>query len=110
VVYGLYVLSSVNHPVCHRRQRDAQGIIADLSARPRGARTTRLRRPRKSPLVKYSAFASTAFRTTFVTIAIRPFVGSGTEKVRPQILKNGKKDIFRAGAGQADRLVKEARS
>ncbi len=24
VVYGLYALSSVNHPVCHRRRRDAQ--------------------------------------------------------------------------------------
>ena len=29
--YGLYELSSVNHPVCHRRPRDAQGIIANLA-------------------------------------------------------------------------------
>ena len=31
VGYGLYELSSVNHPVCHRRPRDAQGIIANLA-------------------------------------------------------------------------------
>jgi hypothetical protein len=42
VVYGLYVLSPVNHSVCHRHQHDALGIIANLSARPWGARTTRL--------------------------------------------------------------------
>jgi hypothetical protein len=46
VVYGLYVLSSVNHPVCHRRPREACQLRLDLSARPWGARTTRLRRPR----------------------------------------------------------------
>jgi hypothetical protein len=31
VVYGLYALSPVNHPVCHRRPRDALGIIANLA-------------------------------------------------------------------------------
>ena len=49
--YGLYVISSVNHPVCHRNQRDALGIIADLAPDLWGARTTRFRRPRKKPLV-----------------------------------------------------------
>jgi hypothetical protein len=31
--YGLYALSPVNHPVCHRRPREACQLRLDLSAR-----------------------------------------------------------------------------
>ena len=51
MVYDLYALSSVNHPVCHRRRRDALSIVGNLAPDLWGARTTRLRRPRIVPLV-----------------------------------------------------------
>jgi hypothetical protein len=49
--YGLCVLSSVNHPVCHRRPSRSFQLRWDLAPRPWGARTTRLRRTRSVPLV-----------------------------------------------------------
>jgi hypothetical protein len=57
VVYGLYALSSVNHPVCHRHRRDAIRIVAnlapdlgapgphDFAVRLRGARQQPHKRP-----------------------------------------------------------------
>ena len=53
----------------------------ELGAGPWGARTTRLRRP-QSRRSSVSTFTSTAFRTTFVTIAIRPSPArNGTKEI-----------------------------
>jgi len=77
VVYGLYALSPVNHSVCHRHRRDAQ------ASSPTWRQTLGRQDHTISPSVKerrssVSAFTSTAFRSTFVTIAIRPLCRRGT--------------------------------
>ncbi len=59
VVYGLYVLSSVNLADCHRRPSEACQLRLDLSASLWGARTTRFRRPRMGR-TSIGAFPSTA--------------------------------------------------
>jgi hypothetical protein len=71
VVYGLYVISSVNLAVCHRRLREACELRLDLSASLWGARTTRFHRPHRRR-TSDGTFASTAFRTTFVTTRNAP--------------------------------------
>src|SRR5262249_15910080 len=48
VVYGLYALSPVNHPVCHRRRPRCASIVANLAPDLWGARTTRFRSSAKS--------------------------------------------------------------
>jgi hypothetical protein len=65
MVYGLYALSSVNHPVCHRRRLDALGIVGNLSARSLGRQDHTISPSALAPLVKYSTFTSTAFRLAF---------------------------------------------
>jgi len=71
VAYGLYALSSVNHSVCHRRQRDANAS-SPTWRQPLGRQdhTT-------SPYAKAAARQSAPSRPpqprlTFVTTAIRP--------------------------------------
>jgi hypothetical protein len=70
--YGLYALSSVNHPVCHRHRRDARSIVGNLAPDLWGARTTRLRRPRSAPLVNRHLRVHRIPASRVVTSAIRP--------------------------------------
>jgi hypothetical protein len=75
VGYGLYALSSVNHPVCHRHRHDALGIVANLApdlGAP-GPHDFAVRKGRRSSV---SAFASTAFRSTFRDDAYAPRAGA----------------------------------
>jgi hypothetical protein len=92
VVYGLYVLSSVNHPVCHRRRREASQLRYDLApdlgapgphdfARPRMRRSSstapsrpphpRLARrdDRDAPLLLEAGWARGYFRFTEISRA-----------------------------------------
>jgi hypothetical protein len=75
-VYDLYALSSVNHPVCHRRRPRCARHLRQLGARPWGARTTRLRRPQRAPLVSQRV---RVHRVPFVTTAIRPLCRGGMQ-------------------------------
>jgi hypothetical protein len=63
--YGLYALSPVNHPVCHRHQRDARSIIANLSARSLGRQDHTTSPSAKVPLVSQHHRVHRNFRTTF---------------------------------------------
>jgi len=56
--------------------REACQLRWDLSASLWGARTTRFRRP-QACRTSDGIFASTAFRTTFVTTRNAPLIGSG---------------------------------
>ena len=70
VVYGLYAISSVNHPVCHRRRPRCEKHRRQLGAKDLGRQdhaTSPSARDRRSSV---SALTSTASR--LVTIAIRP--------------------------------------
>ena len=74
MVYGLYVLFSVNHCVCHRRPRVAFGAISENLAPNMGAPEPHdfaVRGQRRSSV---SASTSTAFRSAFVTTRT-PLIG-----------------------------------
>jgi hypothetical protein len=95
--FTAYTCSSVNHSVCHRRLRKAcqLSVLLGLSARPRGARTTRFRRTqmRRS---SHDTPTSTAFRTTFVTTRT-PLSSARNGSTIRQIRNSENKNIFAAG-------------
>jgi len=65
MVYGLYELSSVNHPVCHRRPRDAQA----------SSRTWRRTLGRQDHTTSPSVNESRSSDSTFTSTASPPHVG-----------------------------------
>jgi hypothetical protein len=100
VVYGLYELSSVNLRLPPSPSRSFSAIREGLA--PALARQDHTTSPSVSMLHVSSIFASTAFRSTFVTIAIRPLCQCGTGRVKPQFSEKRKANIFRARAGQTE--------
>ena len=71
VVYGLYELSPVNHPVCHRHQRDAQASSRTWR-RTSGRQDHTISPSAKSPLVSQRLHVHRIPASRVVTIAIRP--------------------------------------
>jgi hypothetical protein len=85
VVYGLYELSSVNQRLPPSPSRSFQ-LREDLA--PAWARQNRTTSP-SAPMPHVSSiFASTAFRSTLVTIAIRPLCRCGTGAVNHNLRKH----------------------
>jgi len=93
LVYGLYVLFSVNHCVCHRRPRVAFGAISENLAPNMGAPEPHdfaVRGQRRSSV---SASTSTAFRSAFVTTRT-PLVSERNKQTIQLILASEKQNIF----------------
>ena len=70
------------------------------SRQRRGAKTTRLRRPRTRTLVCCAALVHRIPRQRFVTIAIRPFHGRETGELLMMICPSVERNIFVSGDGQ----------
>ena len=109
MVYGLYVISPVNLADCHRPRRDAKHR-RQVSASLWGARTTRFRRPPPCR-TSGSTFASTAFRSAFVTTRNAPLQSERNGDSKAQNSEKRKRNIFAPRAGQsADYCDRKKRS
>jgi hypothetical protein len=105
VVYGLYELSSVNLRLPPSPSRSFSAIREDLA--PALARQDHTTSPSVSMLHVSSIFASTAFRSTFVTIAIRPCVGAERGELNHNFRKNERQIFFVPGLDKPKQLKSE---